>query len=595
MGGVVTSGGNTGSGATTATSSGGNSQSGGGTSTGGKGGSTLPGTDGNAGGADTQTPTPDAVSSSGVSVGLYKVFERSIENTKSYKNRFTDVDLKCTYTSPTGRKTDFIGFFDGDGKGGGDMGSGTVWKIRFMPDALGVWTYEWSWSDGTQGGKGDFVAVAAGAGKGVLRAYKENPHWLAYNGTTPVFLKSYYESSMRPFAQPLPCVKGIYQTLLDNGYNHFQVNWLLPILSGENLDCGSPSTTKPIYTGAGKASTTMQLDVWHLLEPLMDWLNDKNVGLFMFLGFDGGRNNQPQAFASLSAAEQDFFVKYVVARLGAYAIIASWNYVWEVPGNTENGELGCMRLVKKYDVFDHLRTYQDEKPVKNYFDLPEYNFAGVENHSLEQESIRDVQNWGEPWTHHVASLISYVPGKPVYMVEGNLLWRRYWAAALASKANFTQTPDLTRIGAWAVATAAASFTWCGHLSLSLKGSNGLPFSDSQGNPYRAAAKGIDILTRVMNEEVAFYRMTPQDALLSATDSKNVWCLAELGNQYLVFATAGKSFSLTLATGTYSRNAWLDTKTGTTTPVDAIEVQSERSVAFTPPSRSTDWVLLVRKP
>src|SRR5438105_14528500 len=66
-------------------------------------------------------------------VGLYRVFERSFANDFPYANRFVDVDLHATYTSPSGRAIDFAGFFDGDGQGAGDATSGNVWRIRFMP------------------------------------------------------------------------------------------------------------------------------------------------------------------------------------------------------------------------------------------------------------------------------------------------------------------------------------------------------------------------------------------------------------------------------------------------------------------------------
>ena len=51
------------------------------------------------------------VSAETMKVGLYKTFEQSIENSKSYSNKFADVELKCSYTSPTGEKTDFFGFY----------------------------------------------------------------------------------------------------------------------------------------------------------------------------------------------------------------------------------------------------------------------------------------------------------------------------------------------------------------------------------------------------------------------------------------------------------------------------------------------------
>src|SRR5262249_5494394 len=145
-------------------------------------------------------------------------------------NKFADVELRCSYSAPSGKKTDFIGFYDGDGKGGGDLDTGSVWKTRFFVDELGAWHYQCAFSDGTAGAQGDFTAVSAGAGKGILRAYQQNPRWFAYNGTNPVWLKSYYESSHRGFAQPLDwMVKNVYQPLVDSGYNHFQVDALLPL------------------------------------------------------------------------------------------------------------------------------------------------------------------------------------------------------------------------------------------------------------------------------------------------------------------------------------------------------------------------------
>ena len=53
-------------------------------------------------------------------VGLYRTFELPVENTKAYLNKFTDVELRSTFTAPSGKETKFWGFFDGDGRGGGD-------------------------------------------------------------------------------------------------------------------------------------------------------------------------------------------------------------------------------------------------------------------------------------------------------------------------------------------------------------------------------------------------------------------------------------------------------------------------------------------
>jgi hypothetical protein len=540
------------------------------------------------------------------SVPLYRVFEATFQNNARYANKFADVELLATFVSPSGQSSDFRGFFDGDGAGGGDAVTGNVWKLRFMPNEPGAWKYTWKWSDATPGGEGSFECVAEGAGKGILQPYKENPRWLAYNGTEPVWIKSYYETGHGAIAQPFGWITdNVYQPMLDRGYNHLQVNWLLSLCCfGQYYKDGpEPSSLDLTLYTEGRASGTMRLDVWRLMEDRLGWLNDRNVGVHMFLGFEGRKNDGPD-WGALTGEEKDFYVRYTVARIAPFANVAGWNFVWEDPGHREDYELGLARLLQKYDIFNHLRTYQDEHPRDNEYERPEYNFAAVENHFLFTDEKPIDRNYRKtPWTHHMACLVAYVPGKPVYMSEGNALWRRYWA----ERTGATQD-DLLR-AAWGCATAAASFCWNGHAKeyeLFVRGPEGLPFFGDD-NPYTLSAKYIDILADAMNNEVAFYKMSPHDEMLTGHDPFRVWCLAEIGAQYLVFTPAGEPFTLHLPVGNYADNVWIDTKTGNKRPADAVvvtaaDLQSPNTddrrnnmapIPFTPPTADTDWALILR--
>ncbi|TWU27728.1 DUF5060 domain-containing protein [Bythopirellula polymerisocia] len=539
-------------------------------------------------------------------VGLYRIFETWIENNNPYENKFNEAELRCKYTSPSTRDVEFSGFFDGDGKGGGDAKTGNVWKLRFLPDELGEWKYSWSWSDETPGGSGSFTCVSAGAGKGILRAYKENPQWFAYNGTEPVWIKSYYETGHGSIAQPFDWItENVYQPMVDRGYNHLQVNWLLSLccFGQYYLDGPEPTSQDLAIYEEGRASSTMRLDVWQMMERHLGWLNDRNVGVHMFLGFEGRKNEGP-AWDKLSDEEQDFYVRYVVARVAPFANVAGWNFVWEDPGHRESHELGLARLLEKYDVFNHLRTYQDEHPRDNEYQRPEYTFAAIENHFIAApEKPLDQLYRKTPWTHHQACLLAYVPGKPVYMSEGNALWRRYWHERTGA------TQDDLRQAAWGCATAGASFCWNGHAKeyeLAVRGPEGLPFYGDD-NPFTVSAEYIDILSKAMTEEVKFHRMTPQDHLLTHHDPFRVWCLAEASKQYVVFSCAGEPFWLHVAEGDYANNAWIDAKTGEQRPFQKLAVtKSEVStdstderrvgtgaIKVTPPNRETDWVLILR--
>jgi hypothetical protein len=369
------------------------------------------------------------------------------------------------------------------------------------------------------------------------------------------------------------------------------VNWLLSLCCFEQFyrDGPVPETKDLALYQDGKPSSTMNLDVWRRMERHLGWLNERDINVHMFLGVDGSQNNGA-AWTNLSSAEKDFYVRYTVSRIAPFASLAGWNFVWEVEGGRESHELGFARLVAKYDVFNHLRTYEDEFPRENHYDLPVYTFAAVENHLIAGPT-KDLERhlWRDAWTHHMACLVSY-KGKPVYMSEGNSLWRRFWMERVGA------TQDDFRRAAWACATAGASFNWNGHEGeeqLYAGGYTGLPFNNDK-NPFTNCARVVQVVADVMNNEVEFHRMQPFDQLLVGQQVLRVYCLAERGRQYLVFAPDGEPFSLKLEKGEYPKNVWIDTKNGNRTPLPALTSQGTNSpVTFTSPNRETDWVLILR--
>jgi len=119
-------------------------------------------------------------------VALYETFELSVTNASSYSNRFDfrEIELQAQFTAPSGETTGFFGFHDGDGNGGGE---GDVWKVRFMPDETGAWTYTYSWTDGTTGGSGSFEVTARSdpGNHGHVHVDPEHPRYLIHDDGTP--------------------------------------------------------------------------------------------------------------------------------------------------------------------------------------------------------------------------------------------------------------------------------------------------------------------------------------------------------------------------------------------------------------------------
>ena len=77
-------------------------------------------------------------------------------------NPFLDYRLDVTFTSPGGKSISVPGFFDGDGLGGG---SGSVWRVRFVPNVPGVWSFTAHFRMGTD------VAVAASGAAGTATGF----------------------------------------------------------------------------------------------------------------------------------------------------------------------------------------------------------------------------------------------------------------------------------------------------------------------------------------------------------------------------------------------------------------------------------------
>ena len=65
-------------------------------------------------------------------IGLYEKFEITVGLDATYTNPYypDEVDLRAVFTSPSGKKWEICGFYDG-----------ASWKVRFSPDETGEWKY----------------------------------------------------------------------------------------------------------------------------------------------------------------------------------------------------------------------------------------------------------------------------------------------------------------------------------------------------------------------------------------------------------------------------------------------------------------------
>ena len=112
--------------------------------------------------------------------------EIQFQSAKTYDNPIYDVkDFKITFTAPSGREKVVRGFWDGD----------TDWKVRFMPDEIGKWSWKSECSDkentGLNGQSGIFECVKNDDKdllyqKGAIQ-HEPGEYYLSYSDGTPFF------------------------------------------------------------------------------------------------------------------------------------------------------------------------------------------------------------------------------------------------------------------------------------------------------------------------------------------------------------------------------------------------------------------------
>lgn len=250
-------------------------------------------------------------------VPLYGCFEKQLIYNKVFANPFKDVVLDATFNSPSGRKVPFFGFYDGDGKGGQH---GNVWKLRFMPDEVGQWSYKSRFSNGTPAAEGSFVCVKDGARPGPLVVDGKlfvQPDKRSFQPW------SYYYSEA--FCGDWTTVgKGIENTFAkERGFNWCCTTfWQGPLLKKHKWNALPFNGFYPILDGD---YTILDLRSWRHVDEVLNVLERYGIIWFNFDGFvpnvGGTMSNKQRVNFDL----QKVYVRNVVARLAAY-----WNVTWNI-------------------------------------------------------------------------------------------------------------------------------------------------------------------------------------------------------------------------------------------------------------------------
>jgi hypothetical protein len=311
-------------------------------------------------------------------VGLYDVFERQVTNSKSYANPFdfNVIELQASFRSPSGRTITFFGFYDGNGNGGQ---TGNVWKLRFMPDEVGVWMYAYNWTDGTPGGAGSFIVTDTGL-PGPLKVATDNPWYFMTVRGEPFHLKA-YDMHATPLYSPtgpagslltnLDWFKYLIQTgIINNGYNFTM--WAGPT---NRKATTNNALWKESWWLNTKDTKRFNIPVWHAWESALTLSKDNKVYVIPFVGMI-------MQGAQYNFSDFKVFLRYWVARFAPFYNFFGWNPTWEWMDIWSPDEVD--------QIMQYLHDVDPWKRLLSVHDCSHSRFAGWIGFSMRQAPSRNV-------------------------------------------------------------------------------------------------------------------------------------------------------------------------------------------------------------
>ena len=285
-------------------------------------------------------------------------------------NPYQTVSLKASFQREE-RIIEVDGFYDDNGK----------YRIRFMPDTEGEWTYSTSSRTAELNGiTGSFMCVKPSSNNHGPVRIKDDAHFTYEDGTAyiPVGTTSYgwIHQDEQLQLQTL-------QTLSNSPFNKIRMCVIMN-------DYGDMEPADFPFVGsraAGFDLTRFNSKFFANLDARIQDLLDLGIeaDLIIFHPYDKGR----WGFDQMDAATDDFYLRYVIARLGAYR-----NIWWSLANEYDFMEHKTMadwdrlfRIVQNEDPYNHLRSLHNGTKMYDHASVVMYD------HSKPWVTHCSIQHW----------------------------------------------------------------------------------------------------------------------------------------------------------------------------------------------------------
>jgi hypothetical protein len=529
-----------------------------------------------------------------VQVLQYDILEHSFHHSGSYDNPYTQLQAVAQFTGPDGVNERRIPlFWDG----------GRTWRFRFSPDAVGTWSWRTYSADmvsvdaGLDGHAGTFEVVPSER-KGSIRPMAGYPcHFERQDGSRFWFLGdtawSLYADSAEQ-RHDRAAVERYLDARAAQGFN--VVHSMLLQEEGWINNGGAPFD--PLE------QERLNSAYWREVDRRLAYLNDVGIvgGLVLAWGRKKWDDTEPFAWDRFPGLEAKIrYARYVAARYSAYDIYFIVAGEWNASGR----DAGNDRTRREYVRIGEALRAAD----------PHRRMIGIHpgchgNHFVRE--FNDAADWMEfgdyqqNYSHLNAEVVaSRRFHKPVVNGEYAYYLRDADEDGVVDKPN-SQSLEVTRHATWDI-VMGGGYVVGGFGSTYMGGArNRGPFDvDAPRNDdWEAQIQHLPALFR----ETAWWRLAPRNDLLHAAVARGeerqihgrpapptttYWCLAEPGEQYVVYVrglAAEVSLSLDAPAETYVARQF-DPRTGA---FEDLGVRRDATTCIAHPPDERDWIVLLQK-
>jgi hypothetical protein len=495
------------------------------------------------------------------------------------RNAFTDATIAGTFQKGN-QRWQVDGF--------SDAVDGSMYRVRFMPQAAGDYTYSVELRQGLsrKNFAGKFHARASGR-RGPIRVDPQNrwhfiwegtgEHYF-FNGTTAYWLIGWrddhvIQSSLERLHQLK--INRLRVTIAGRTSLYYGepvmagTNWT-PFITAWPSNSGRFGRADDIYF-PGFDYSRFQVSYWQKFERALRYARDRDMIFSLVLDM-----NDSRVHPAPGSDDEHRFIRYAIARFAAFS-----NITWDLGDDLDQYRDDAWThatgtLIKQWDPYQHLATSHPVDNVHQDRTAPWFDFTSFQEWSRTQHAFMLAQRKRQQ------SLDRVIPQtNEEYGYEDHY---PMWAKGLGS-----ESADTLRRTAWEI-VMAGGYQTAGETAR--RGTNVWP--DTGGGWMNGRGDGTMTMFQGYAHMVDFFtsfewwKTEPHDELVNNGN----YCLAKPGELYAIYLAHGGNVTVELQPGKYEAT-WWDAVSGQTTNLPQLNVAGASWTSPTVPG-DNDWALLLSK-